>query len=208
MQSMSWVTWILDLVFPPADRARTVRATTLDKLLSFMKPVPYKGGVALFPYRTSLMRALITEAKYKGNEDAQKLLGYALRDYLSEWIAEINAFDERPVALIPIPLSKKRFRERGYNQVTEIVRHALKQSDIELAPHLLSRVRDTRPQTTLHKTERKENMEGAFVASDLNPTYLYIVMDDVATTGATLEDAVRALQEAGAKAVVPLAIAY
>ncbi len=205
---MWWLDWISDLVFPPRSHALLVRSATLPDLLLHNAPVPVHEGVALFPFRTPLIRALITEAKFKGNTRAQMLLGQAVREFIGEWLDDVNGLEQRPVALIPIPLSKKRFRERGYNQVTEIARHAVVGNDIELMTHVLSRTRDTRAQTTLGKEARKENLSGAFASQPLNPAFLYIVIDDVRTTGATLADAVRALQNAGAVRVVSLAVAY
>lgn len=205
---MWWINWISDLVFPPRTRTRLVREATLAQVLELLSPVSYPNGVALLPFRTPLVLALITEAKFAGNKYAQYLLGLSVSDFLSEWLDEVNGLEERPVALVPIPLSKKRYRERGYNQVREIARHISKETGVELMPHLLTRTRNTLPQTTLGKDQRAKNLSGAFSSLPVNPAYLYIVMDDVRTTGATLDDAMRSLREAGAVRVLSLAVAY
>ena len=110
--------------------------------------------------------------------------------------------------LIPIPLSKQRYKERGYNQVEAIAQHASKTLSFPLITHLLKRTRHTAAQTSLGKDARLSNMKNAFAAKDLDPSPLYIVIDDVSTTGATLSAAVQALTEAGATRVLPLAIAH
>ena len=76
-------------------------------------------------------------------------------------------------------------------------------------PHLLERTRDTKPQTSLNREARKRNMQGAFRATEpLDPDLAYIILDDVMTTGATLEAACTALTEAGALHVEAIALAH
>lgn len=197
---------LLDILFPPRVRELSVRSTSKEEVLARLspRPLPHEGA-ALLPYKDPLVKALITEAKFCGNERAQALLGEVLSDYLHDALPDVLSFEEREVFLLPIPLSKKRYRERGYNQVEEIARRA---GGVPMKTHVVRRVRDTTPQTTLGKEERKKNVVGAFEAREVNSKHLYIVLDDVATTGATLEEAVRALRDAGATRVIPIALAY
>ena len=74
---------------------------------------------------------------------------------------------------------------------------------------MLTRTRDTQTQITLPRAKRLENMRGAFDATNqLDPSYLYIVFDDVITTGATMQAAVDALVAAGARDILPVALAH
>lgn len=197
---------LLDILFPIRAREQQVREATKEEVLSRLSPIPlHEAGAALLPYRDPLIKSLIREAKFHGNERAQLLLGEALSDYLHDWLPDILSFEEREVFLIPVPLSKKRYRERGYNQCEEIAKRV---PGVPIATHVLKRVRDTKPQTTLSRKERSRNVERAFEAQHVDARHLYIVLDDVATTGATLKDAVRALKEAGATRVLAVAIAY
>lgn len=197
---------LLEVLFPPRNTERMVRCATRDDVLMHLSPVPLlHSGAALLPYRTPLVKALITEAKFKANTQAHQLLADTLSEYLRDWLSDREEFETRDVLLLPIPLSKKRYRTRGYNQVEEILKRVRHWPH---ATHLLTRTRDTLPQTSLGKKSRRENVAGAFSARTLDPTLLYIVVDDVSTTGATLEAAVHALTAAGARHVVPVALSY
>jgi ComF family protein len=110
---------------------------------------------------------------------------------------------------VPVPLGKERRRERGFNQVEEIARRVAKELGITIDTALLERVRETASQVSLPRRAREENMRGAFSAAHpANPSYTYIVLDDVITTGATLQAAIDALRAAGAQHIIPLALAH
>jgi len=115
--------------------------------------------------------------------------------------------------LIPIPLATKRLRTRGYNQ-SEVLAHALaRQWRIPVIPDLLVRTRETPTQTALTPDTRLANVAGAFAAGQLGGRLTpgrrpgvsrdtnYVLVDDVFTTGATLAEAARALEQAGATRV-------
>lgn len=190
---MHLFTKILDVIFPPRTTERLVRDADADSLIARMKPITLKEGVALLPYRDPLVHACIVEAKFYGNKKAQELLGSVLAFHLKE---------ASGYTLVPVPLSGTRRRERGYNQVEEVCK------PLPVAC-LLRRTRDTLPQTSLGGEARRRNMEGAFaVEGSVDPTYLYIVVDDVITTGATLASAVQALQGASAHSVRSITLAY
>jgi len=203
---------LLDILFPPKDSEVLVRESTLADLGRLVSPQELRPGyTALFPFRTPLVRALITQAKFFNNPKAQSLLATVLRDYLDAQNEEGHEFSTRNMVLVPVPLSTQRKRERGYNQIEKVLAQALSGTDAPgaLMPHLLERTRDTKPQTSLSRTARKRNMEGAFRATEsLEPNFTYIVVDDVMTTGATLEAACTALAGTGAIHVEALALAH
>ena len=153
------------------------------------------------------MRAALHEAKYHGNEKAFLLLAAALADYMrGEGASDFSA----RTCIIPVPLGKERRRERGYNQAEEVARRALEElGGIVVDTTLLTRARETASQVSLPRRDRLENMRGAFrAAHPADPAYTYIVLDDVLTTGATLQAAIDALRKAGAEHIVPLALAH
>jgi len=126
-------------------------------------------------------------------------LARCLRTIFSSLIEE-SVFDEKRYVLIPIPLSKKRFRERGYNQVEKVIRSALTSlpASVSLSTTVLKRTRETLPQTTLSRSKRLTNMQEAFsVSENLDTNCTYIVVDDVMTTGATMQAALKALNMHG-----------
>src|SRR5205814_2190858 len=109
--------------------------------------------------------------------------------------------------IVPVPLGRRRFKERRYNEASEIaagVEHALGRP---CHPRALARVRETAPQTTLARSARRENVRGAYRAR-LPPGVRHVLLvDDVVTTGATVEEAARALRRAGAREVSVLSVA-
>lgn len=202
---------VLDLLFPPRATELLVRAVSPETLFTRMEPKTDGQGVtALLPYRDPIVHALVIEAKYNGNGHAASLLASVLEEYLLERLADDTALHKQNVALVPLPLSGKRKRARGYNQAEEICRRtaAALGEAVRLDTSVLRRVKDTLPQTRLRKEERLANVKDAFEAGGVDPAYLYMVVDDVHTTGATLGEAVKALRDAGAKDVAALALAY
>lgn len=132
-------------------------------------------------------------------------LGEALSGQVADFIAQLNW----PVdSLIPIPLGKKRLKERGYNQVAMIAMPLSIQLGLKYLPRALSRARETRSQVGLSALERQENVRSAFLADDRKVHgRTILVIDDVATTGATLSSAAEALYSAGAQNVYGITIA-
>lgn len=105
-------------------------------------------------------------------------------------------------SIAPVPLSEQRLAERGYNQVDLIAHPLARLLSWQYLPGVLRRSRHTRSQVGLSANERRENVSGAFLANPrLAKGRNILLMDDVATTGATLEAASRALLEADANKV-------
>ncbi|TFG98370.1 MAG: ComF family protein [Calditrichales bacterium] len=111
-------------------------------------------------------------------------------------------------AIIPVPLYKSRKRERGYNQSEEIARALSQITGIPVTEHLLSRIRPTKTQTRMTREERQINMQNVFEC----PTYIgprhVLMIDDVITTGSTIQECARALKSAGCCQVDILALAH
>jgi ComF family protein len=135
-----------------------------------------------------------------------------LRSQLSGWLAEAlndpriagRAYD----AFVPVPLHPVRQREREYNQAEELCRDLTKRTG-KPTRRLLRRVRYTTTQTRLDREERMENLRGAFRVSDtegVKHRHLVLV-DDVFTTGSTVEECSRVLLRAGAQSVRVISVA-
>jgi len=207
---MQLLRFILDLLFPTTSFQALVEDATIESLGVHVRPtVIEKDLVALFPYRQPLVRACVVEAKFKDNEKAQHLLASVLVDYLNEWSASYSPFAAGPLVLVPVPLSSTRFKERGYNQSERIARLAAKRlPEVYLDTDILIRVRNTLPQTSLGRIKRRTNVGGAFALSGpLDPSYTYIVLDDVLTTGATLTAALSAFTRENGQ-VLGIALAH
>lgn len=204
----------LDFLFPPREDEITLRDVSIDDFLSLMNPVlvpeTRPSTVALFPFHARQVRAAIHEAKYHGNEHAFCLLAAALTDYLRD-------ADEgfRKSIIVPVPLGRERQKERGFNQIHEVLLRVLRSlgeegvSNFALESDLLIRIRETASQVGLPREKREKNMREAFQTTrSANSSHTYIVVDDVITTGATLQAAIDALREAGAEHIIPLALAH
>ena len=147
------------------------------------------------------IRHAVHQLKYHKNI----ALGEALAQHFAEFFNELNWYVD---LVVPVPLGRKRLKKRGYNQVGLV---ALPLAAVQLqryAPQALVRSRDTRSQVGLTHAERKVNVYGAFQANNLLVSEKTILLvDDVATTGATLSACATALLEAGARSIYGLTLA-
>jgi competence protein ComFC len=146
------------------------------------------------------IRSALHKLKYRRD----MALGDALAAQLSEFAISLKW----PVEMIvPVPLGKKRLQERGYNQANLIARPLALAAGIAFAPDALKRVRETRSQVGLTKTERRANVNGAFQAEGMRVKgRVVLLMDDVATTGSTLSSCAEALYAAGVRDVFALTV--
>lgn len=143
--------------------------------------------------------ALVHALKFRG----QLAVAGLLAQLLAERVAGAAPVD----CLLPVPISGERLRQRGYNQALEIARHVARSAGIALAPQLCRRIRDTPAQTDLPWAERASNVRGAFASANAVAGARVAVLDDVMTTGATLDEVAASLKHAGAASVVNWVVA-
>jgi ComF family protein len=110
-------------------------------------------------------------------------------------------------ALVAVPLTRERQRERGYNQAALLAGHLAAAAGLPFRPRWLARRRGTRPQTELTAGERRANVARAFAAAPRVAGAHVVLVDDIFTTGATAAECARTLRAAGARAVGVLAVA-
>lgn len=134
-----------------------------------------------------------------------------LAPIFADWLANHMQARAIPDIIIPVPLSKKRLFTRRYNQSALVAKELALSLGIAYQPHALQRIKHTAPQTGLNKTERQENIRGAFAISashsDMIKGASICLIDDVMTTGATIDACTATLNSAGASAVHVLTIA-
>jgi ComF family protein len=145
---------------------------------------------APFVYQGAI-RHLIGTLKFGAHYKNARLLGLLLAEHLKQTA-------ERPHLILPVPLHKTRYRERGFNQAIEIARTVAKELEIPLDTNSCLRHRDTPHQTQLSAKKRRKNMKNAF--SIINPIHArhIALLDDVMTTGTTAHELAYALKKAGA----------
>ena len=135
----------------------------------------------------------ITGLKFQHRLINAKILGTLLSKQLS--------CSEKPEVIIPVPLHKKRLRKRGFNQAVEIAKVVSKKLNIPIDRFNCGRIRNTEPQTLIKAKFRRRNVRNAFrVNPDFKATHVAIV-DDVLTTGNTVNELARALKKSGVKKV-------
>ncbi len=154
----------------------------------------------------SIIQTLIHELKYQNKRSIGIFLGEIIASSIKD-DADFTSAD----ALIPVPLHKIRFRERGYNQSELIAKGISKVIGIKVINDLLMRNRNTQTQTKLNFEERRENVKDAFYVSkkykDFIPGKNFIIVDDVITTGSTINECGKALIQSGASKVFAISVA-
>jgi ComF family protein len=158
-------------------------------------------------YENFLVKKLIQNFKYP------PLIKELKKELALIIISHLLLLDKKPdfsdFILVPIPLSKKKMRWRGYNQAEEIARELANFLKIPLISDCLVKIKETKDQVELSEKERRENVKGVFFVKNKEEIVgrNILLVDDVFTTGATMEEAARVLKEAGAEKIVGIVIA-
>ncbi|MBS0241881.1 MAG: ComF family protein [Proteobacteria bacterium] len=147
---------------------------------------------------------LIHAMKYADRHDARRLFGRWLADAGRDLLADAHL-------IVPVPLTRRRLLKRRFNQSALLARELSAVSGKPWHPFALAKLRETVPQASLSGQARRDNLRGAFAVPDRRRALVagrnVIVLDDVITTGATVETATKALLAAGAARVDVLALA-
>ena len=161
------------------------------------------GGAA--SYANPTVKELVRQLKFKGVRDAADPLASLLANYLK------NCVPPRFLAtcvMIPVPLSKRRLSERGFNQAEEIAERLTMTMTMTMKTDLLVRTRNTKPQTEMRGfKERLDNLSDCFAAISDIPRKNILLVDDVTTSGTTFCEAARTLKAAGAGKIIAVAAA-
>ena len=163
------------------------------------EPVAHEGRLAIRAAgaHAGPLRAAIRRLKYGGESGLAQDLGVLVALELARDLARGLSID----AVVPVPLHRSRAATRGYDQAFLLAHAVAAQTGLPLRP-ALHRIRGGRPQVDLDRVARAANIRGAFVAEAGSLRGLHVALvDDVATTGATLMDATAAARAAGARTV-------
>lgn len=162
-------------------------------------PPAYDAALALFHYQQPV-RHLIQALKFGGRLDCARTLGRLLAEHLAE-------HPHRPDALVPVPLHPRRYRERGFNQSAEIALELSRRLAIPLHASLCTRIRHTPAQAGLSARQRRVNVQRAFQVADTGLPRHVAIVDDVVTTGTTVNELARTLRAAGVVCIQVWAVA-
>ncbi len=161
----------------------------------------YTRGRAVFPY-DRLLRASIARFKYKGRREYADFYAEEMAEQYEDLLRSWN-----PDALVPIPLHKTRKRKRGFNQAQLLAEKLGKRLEIPVEKRILERTKKTGPQKELNDVQRRANLKNAFQVRQNDVRLKRIVLvDDIYTTGSTIDAAAAVLLEHGAEKVYFLTI--
>lgn len=180
---------------------------TPQRLPDLPAPAPLKSWTSAATYEASA-RDWVRRFKYPGRGLAglDPAANAVARCWIRRAATKVPA-DALPAAVLPIPLHAQRLRARGFNPSALLAKQVARKIGARLDLDTLVRTRNTPSQTALTRTERLRNVAGAFAARKTASREVWLV-DDVATTGATLTEAARALRRAGVQQVHALTLAY
>ncbi len=158
-------------------------------------------GRALYEYES--VAASIYRFKYGGRQEYADFFGEELVFYLGNFIRET-----KPDALIPIPLHRRRLRQRGYNQAALLARVIGRQLELPVLENYLLRVKNTTPLKRLNPKERQNNLKKAFnIRQNDVKLKTVVVVDDIYTTGSTVDEAAGTLAAHGVENIYFVALA-
>lgn len=191
---------VLDILYPPrVSCCACGREAALDEdgfcidcrmgLEVFNSAPPLKnisGYTAAYVYN-DVSGQMVKRLKYNGAKYLARELARAIQ-LRSDWKID---------AVVPVPLHFKRESKRGYNQSLLIAKHLCRRLKLKLEPRVLLRKRDTKPQARMTAAGRRRNLKGSFIADEACRGLKVLLVDDVRTTGSTLEECAAALKKCG-----------
>ena len=216
---MPFLDTILDIIFPCNCIACNIRGSYLcEKCLAICPNAEREDSswiFSLFDYRHPPVKKAIKLIKYKGKKKIINIFADILYGVIIEELAELRLMDnfQKPI-LVPIPLSGKRYKERGFNQAALLCKKIMENDThkyLTLVENVLLKIKETEHQANIkNRAERLKNLTNSFAVKDNNliKGRNIILIDDVTTTGATLNEARRVLKKAGAKKIIAFTIAH
>lgn len=153
----------------------------------------YKEGRAVFRYEKPVSEAIL-RFKYHGRRDYGDVFAYWMVRYLGDWIRE-----KEIEVIVPVPIHKKRMKKRGYNQAAIIAKKIAEQMKLDYNDSSIVRCKNTIPQKKLSVIGRMGNMQSAFKVTDNRlKSKNILIIDDIYTTGMTIDIISICLLKAGA----------
>jgi ComF family protein len=205
-----WLHFGLDLLFPPrcagcgrVDTVWCARCQTEVNAVPFLnslKSVPPLSASAATGVHEGRLREAVQALKYENAREVSNPLGERLATCLAQlsWTIDI---------IVPVPLHATRLKERGYNQAQVLGAYVAAQHNTPLVPNAITRWRYTNSQVGLNSEQRQSNVKDAFTANPaLVAQQTLLLIDDVFTTGATLQACAQAALDAGAVAAYSLTV--
>lgn len=151
----------------------------------------------IFVYQGILRRIIL---KYKFQEEA-----YLYKTFVNFLLKNENFFEKikKYDTIVPVPISKKRLKKRGYNQSELIAKEIAYNSDLKLETACLLKVKNIIEQSKLNKEERMKNIQGVYKLTNMEKLYKkkILLVDDIYTTGSTVNECAKVLREANPRKI-------
>ncbi len=155
----------------------------------------FSRGRGIFLYDTQMKQSLL-RYKYYGSREYGKYYAESICRY-----AGADIMNWKPDVIVPVPLHRRKKRMRGFNQAADLAERTGKLLGIPVTEEIVYKIKETRSQKKLDADERKRNLKNAFRAVTSVKGLRILVIDDVYTTGSTMEAMAECLLESGAKEV-------
>ncbi len=209
---------LLRLIFPARCVGCRVESTSICPRCLLRVPPSERINedwiISVYSYKDRNIKKLLWQLKFESKWSVIADIGQILYDHLADELSERSLFENinSPV-LIPIPITKKKLRKRGYNQSEILAKELVRRSGGFLSsfPDALEKIRETETQHSIkNRGERLRNLRGTFAVRDIDAVRGrdVVIVDDITTTHATLMEARRALREAGAGKIIAFTIAH
>lgn len=169
-----------------------------------------KNTFAVFDYSDKVVQDSVKDLKYRRQSEAIEILIIKAIPYIEEYIGEmLHSIKEERIILVPIPEHISKENWRGFNQSVLLAKRFSKSISGSEVQNILVKKVMTLPQAKLKRNLRLKNIVNTMESSTLVDSKIpYIIIDDVTTTGATFDEARRALKKAGAKKIICIALAH
>jgi ComF family protein len=207
MQISKYINYVFDFLFPPKESELELRGITTSEIFERLRgssQTEFPFIFSVFSYQDRLVKELVWQIKYKKNKHALRIAGYALYTRL------INI--EGNVTLVPVPISRSRRNERGYNQSELLIEEIIKYDTnhkFNFDFNLIKRKVDIEKQTFKNKYDRFINTKDIFeVIGTKTIREKIVIIDDVSTTGSTINEMRNVLLKSGYGDVVGYALAH
>ncbi len=171
----------------------------------------HSGIYGVYNYGHPIVSHAIWNLKYSHKGQEVKLLAEKAQEIITDIISEeLQSGVPQNMIFVPIPQYKKKTQSRGFNQSLLLAKWFAKDIQPSRVEEILEKYRETLPQSHISsRNARLKNVHDTLkVKSAIEPKQIYIVVDDVTTTGATFLEAMRALKSAGAKNIICIALAH
>lgn len=216
---MNWFKEIIDAIFPEhclaCNRKGTVLCAFCERTIVSKPTLHFDWITTLFNYHQPIVKKAIQDLKYNNRKSVAVYFGNALyREFFSQLARKPKEAEN--IVLIPIPGGSEGQARRGYNHAAEIARvifFSARRAELPIffeEDVLYKAVESTNQSRTSGRGAREKNVEGVFAAKNISKIKgkTVVLIDDVMTTGETMNAARKVLQKAGAKKVIGVAVAH